>query len=79
MKPYIVLILILALTLPACDSSQEKQAQKNYKSFSFRVVCIDGLSYLAYHGSFITNFQQIYIPAKNPANPPQPKTCEATQ
>jgi len=76
MKPYIVLILILALTLPACDSSQEKQAQK---SFSFRVVCIDGLSFLAYHGSFITNFQQIYIPAKNPANPPQPKTCEATQ
>ena len=68
-----LIILFLVFTLSSCESEKER-VQANDKDF--RIICIDGLSYLAYQGTVIKNFLQIYVPAEDPANPPQPKTCK---
>ena len=71
MKKRIILLFVLTL-LSACENEKER-VQANDKDF--RIICIDGLSYLTYQGTVIKNFLQIYVPAEDPANPPQPKTC----
>ncbi len=67
------IILSSLLLLSACGGF-DKEVEKN-RDVKLRTICIEGLSFLSYQGDWGTNFGQIYIPAKNPANPPQPKTC----
>lgn len=69
-----LIIVLIAFTLSACETQQELIEANDV---NFRTVCIDGLSYLTYQGSFLKNFQQIYIPADDPRNPPQPKICSS--
>ncbi len=71
MKTRILLFCVL-LFLSSCMDEHERFT-KNDKNF--RVLCINGLSFLSYQGTMSKNFIQIYQPADDPANPPQPKTC----
>ncbi len=63
-----IILLSSLLLLSACGSEKEVIEK-------LHTQCIDGLVFLVYHGGYGTSFQQVYIPAENPANPPQPKTC----
>lgn len=64
-----IIILSVMILLSGCSNDDPKKVNE------IHVRCIGGLEFLVYHGGWGTTFEQIYAPAENPANRPQPKTC----
>jgi len=64
-----LLLLFSSLLLLGCNITAEEQKSR------YGMQCVEGFLFAEHKGGYGTNFVQVFEAAKNPENPPQPKTC----